>query len=164
MIMTKGKDVFWGIYAAIIPYVFIKGSAYITWILNEYRSRTFDSAGPMMGIFAMAILMGIILASLAMHYLSKPIETSKAPKIGLIIGLVYCVVSSLYVPVFFISSMGFEILWNLYPTRGGETQLHIFLGFYVFLFVFYIKNHTFVKKEELMKGIEMEDKQDIFNM
>ena len=22
MIMTKGKDVFWGIYAAIIPYVF----------------------------------------------------------------------------------------------------------------------------------------------
>ena len=158
--MTRRKDIFWAIYAALIPYIFINVSADITWRLNEYRSRTYDAAGPMMGIFAMAILMGIILASLAMHYLSKPIEISKAPKIGLIIGLVYCVVSSLYVPVFFISSMGFEVLWNLYPTRGGETQLHIFLGFYVFLFVFYIKNHTFVTKEELMKGIEA-DKNEV---
>ncbi|WP_458397022.1 hypothetical protein [Anaerotignum sp.] len=96
MIMTRKKDIFWGIYAAIVPYVFIKGSAYITWILNEYRSRTYDAAGPMMGIFVMAILMGIILASLAMHYLSRPIETSKAPKIGLIIGFVYCIAAALY--------------------------------------------------------------------
>lgn len=159
MIMTKGKDVFWGIYAAIIPYVFIKGSAYITWILNEYRSRTFDSAGPMMGIFAMAILMGIILASLAMHYLSKPIETSKLPKVGLIIGAVYCIAGALYWPVLFIGGTNFEILFKLLPARGGETQIHIFLGFYIFLLVYYLKNHTFVPKEELKKGIESENKQ-----
>lgn len=158
--MTKGKDIFWGIYAAIIPYVFIKGSAYITWILNEYRSRTYDSAGPMMGIFAMAILKGIILASLAMHYLSRPIETSKAPKIGLIIGLVYCITAALYWPIFFISGIGVEALLTLFPLRGGETQIHIFLGFYVFLLVFYLKNHTYVTKEELMKGIETENDQE----
>ena len=158
--MTRKKDIFWALYAALIPYIFINISSEIIWRLNEYRSRTYDAAGPMMGIFAMRVFMGIILASLAMHYLSKPIETSKAPKIGLIIGLVYCVVSSLYVPVYFISSMGFEVLWNLYPTNGGDTQLHIFLGFYVFLLVFYLKNHTFVTKEELMDGIEMEDDQE----
>ena len=158
--MTRKKDIFWAVYAALIPYIFISISSETIWRLNEYRSRTYDAAGPMMGIFAMRVFMGIILASLAMHYLSKPIETSKAPKIGLIIGLVYCVVSSLYVPVFFISSMGFEVLWNLYPTNGGDTQLHIFLGFYVFLLVFYLKNHTFVTKEELMNGIEMEDDQE----
>lgn len=158
--MTRKKDIFWAVYAALIPYFFVNVSEEIIWRLNEYRSRTYDAAGPMMGIFCVRILMGIILVSLAMHYLSRPIETSKAPKIGLIIGLVYCVVSSLYVPVFFISSMGFEVLWNLYPTYGGDTQLHIFLGFYVFLLIFYLKNHTFVTKEELMKGIEMENEQE----
>lgn len=161
MIMTKGKDVFWGIYAAIIPYVFIKGSAYITWILNEYRSRTYDAAGPMMGIFAMAVLMGIILASLAMHYLSRPIETSKAPKIGLIIGFVYCIGTALYWPILFIGGIGVEFLLSLFPIRGGETQLHIFLGFYIFLLVYYLKNHTFMTKDELMKGVETESDQNI---
>ena len=48
--MTRKKDVFWGIYAAIIPCFFINISVDITWRLNEYRSRTFDVAGPMMGI------------------------------------------------------------------------------------------------------------------
>ena len=162
--MTRRKDIFWAVYAALIPYIFINVSAEITWRLNEYRSRTFDSAGPMMWIFAMAILMGIILASLAMHYLSKPLETSKLPKVGLIIGAVYCIVGALYWPVLFIGGTNFEILFKLLPARGGETQIHIFLGFYVFLFVFYIKNHTFVTKEELMKGIEMEGEQDLFNM
>lgn len=161
MIMTRKKDIFWGIYAAIVPYVFIKGSAYITWILNEYRSRTYDAAGPMMGIFVMAILMGIILASLAMHYLFRPIETSKAPKIGLIIGFVYCVAAALYWPILFIGGINSELLFKLLPARGGETQLHIFLGFYLFLLVFYLKNHTFVTKDELMKGIETDNKEDI---
>lgn len=94
--MTRKKDVFWGIYAAIIPCFFINISVDITWRLNEYRSRTFDVAGPMMGIFAMAILMGIILASLAMYYFSRSIETSKLPKVGLIIGAVYCIATALY--------------------------------------------------------------------
>ena len=161
MIMTRKKDIFWAVYAALIPYVFINVSADITWRLNEYRSRTYDAAGPMMGILAMAVLMGIILASLAMHYLSRPIEISKAPKIGLIIGLTYCIVAALYLPVFFISGMGIEVLWNLYPTRGGETQLHIFLGFYIFLLVYYLKNHTFVTKDELMKGVETESDQNV---
>lgn len=159
--MTRKKDIFWAVYAALIPYFFVNVSEEIIWRLNEYRSRTYDAAGPMMGIFCVRILMGIILASLAMHYLSRPIETSKAPKIGLIIGLVYCVVSSLYLPVFFISSIGFEVLSNLYPTYGGDTQLHIFLGFYVFLLIFYLKNHTFVTKEELMKGIETDENETI---
>lgn len=157
--MTKGKDIFWGIYAAIIPYVFIKGSVYITWILNEYSLRTYDAAGPMIGIFAMAILMGIILASLAMHYLSKPIETSKAPKIGLIIGFLYCIAAVLYWPVLFISGVNLEFLFKLLLAKGGEMQIHIFLGFYIFLLVYYLKKHTFVTKDQLMKGIESENKQ-----
>ena len=152
--MTRKKDIFWAVYAALIPYIFINVSADITWRLNEYRSRTYDAAGPMMGIFAMAVLMGIILASLAMHYLSRPIETSKAPKIGLIIGFVYCIGTALYWPILFIGGIGVEFLLSLFPIRGGETQLYIFLGFYVFLLVFYLKNHTFVTKEELIKGIE----------
>ena len=158
--MTRKKDIFWAVYAALIPYIFINVSAYITWMLNEYRSRTFDTAGPMMGIFALAILMGIILASLAMHYLSRPIETSKLPKVGLIIGAVYCIVTALYWPILFIGGVAAEFLLSMFPIRGGETQLYIFLGFYVFLLVFYLKNHTFVTKEELMNGIEMEDDQE----
>lgn len=94
--MTRKKDIFWAVYAALIPYIFINVSADITWRLNEYRSRTYDAAGPMMGIFVMAVLMGIILASLAMYYLSRSIETSKLPKVGLIIGAVYCIATALY--------------------------------------------------------------------
>ena len=154
--MTRKKDILWAVYAALIPYIFINASAYITWILNEYRSRTFDSAGPMMCMFAMAVLMGIILASLGMHFLSRPIETSKAPKIGLIIGFVYCIATALYWPVLLIGGINLEFLFKLLPVRGGETQIHIFLGFYIFLLVFYLKNHTFVTKEELQKGIELE--------
>lgn len=157
--MTRKKDIFLAVYAAFIPYLFINGSAYITWRLNEYRSRTYDAAGPMMGTFVMAVLMGIILASLAMHYLSKPIETSKAPKIGLIIGFVYCIAAALYWPVLFIGGINLEFLFKLLPARGGETQIHIFLGFYIFLLVYYMKNHTFVTKDELEKGNETEIEQ-----
>ena len=154
MDMTRRKDIFWGIYAAVMPYLFIHGTAYITWILNEYRSRTYDVAGPMMGIFAMAILMGIVLAFLGMHYLSKPMETSRIPLIGLVVGALYLVFSSLYWPFLFLGGINVEILYKLLPARGGETQIHIFLGFYVFLLIFYLKTHTFVSKEELMKEIE----------
>ena len=161
MIMTRKKDIFWAVYAALIPYIFINVSADITWRLNEYRSRTYDAAGPMMGIFAMAVLMGIILASLAMHYLSRPIETSKAPKIGLIIGLTYCIAAALYWPILFIGGIGVEFLLSLFSIRGGETQLLIFLGFFIFLLVYYLKNHTFVTKNELMKGVETESDQNV---
>ena len=158
MIMTRKKDIFWAVYAALIPYIFINVSADITWRLNEYRSRTYNAAGPMMGIFAMAVLMGIILASLAMHYLSRPIETSKAPKIGLIIGLTYCIAAALYWPILFIGSINTELLFKLLPARGGETQIHIFLGFYIFMLAYYLKNHTFMTKDELMKDVETENK------
>lgn len=152
--MTRRKDIFWGLYAALVPYIFIHGTAYITWILNEYRSRTYDAAGPMMGLFTMAILMGIVLAFLGMHYLSKPMETSRIPLIGLIIGIIYLVLASLYWPFLFFGGINAEILYKLLPARGGETQIYIFLGFYIFLMIFYLKTHTFVTKEELINGIE----------
>ena len=60
--------------------------------------------------------------------------------------------------ILFIGSINSELLFKLLPARGGETQIHIFLGFYIFLLAYYLKNHTFMTKDELMKDVETENK------
>ena len=108
-----------------------------------------------MGQSCLALLFGILLAVVAVRYLSKPVETSRVPLIGLCVGLGYCAMSMLYWPLFF-AGIEAEFLFKIfnYAIVLGSTRMITFTGFYLVLLVYYLKNHRFVKKEELQKETE----------
>ena len=153
--MTRRKDIFWGLYAALMPILVIHIGGKAEHMLKEYASRTFDSITAFMGQSCLALLFGILLAVVAVRYLSKPVETSRVPLIGLCIGLGYCAMSMLYWPLIF-SGIEAEFLFKLfnYAIVLGSTRMITFSGFYLVLLVYYLKNHRFVTKEELQKEME----------
>ena len=153
--MTRRKDIFWGIYAALMPILVIHLGGKAEHMLKEYASRTFDSVTSFMGQSCLALLFGILLAVVAVRYLSKPVETSRVPLIGLCIGFAYCIFSILYWPLF-ILGIEANFLYRLfnYALVLGGTRMITFTGFYLVLLVYYLKNHRFVTKEELQKEIE----------
>ena len=153
--MTRRKDIFWGIYAALMPILVIHLGGKAEHMLKEYASRTFDSVTSFMGQSCLALLFGILLAVVAVRYLSKPVETSRVPLIGLCVGLGYCALSMLYWPLIF-AGIEAEFLFKMfnYALVSGGTRMLTFSGFYLVLLVYYLKTHKFVKKEELQKETE----------
>ena len=97
--MTRGRDVFWGIYAAATPFLVIHCFGSLEKMLGEYASRTYDSLTAFFGQAFLALLLGVVLAVLAVRFLSKPVETSRVPLIGVCIGLLYCVLLMLVLPL-----------------------------------------------------------------
>ena len=152
--MIRGRDVFWGIYAAVTPFLVIHVFGKLEKMLGDYASRTFDSVTAFLGQSFLALLFGVALAVLAARFLSKPVETSKVPLIGLCIGLVYCVFLVLVVVSWM---MGMETpptvyQFTYYAFRGVRFITET--GFYLVMSVVYWKTHTFLPKEELQKEIE----------
>ena len=62
--MTRGRDVFWGIYAAATPFLVIHCFGSLEKMLGEYASRTYDSLTAFFGQAFLALLLGVVLASL----------------------------------------------------------------------------------------------------
>ena len=159
MIMTRKKDIFWGIYAAIFPWLVIVGIGKLEGIIQQYIRRTYDSSTAIWGAFALALIYGILLAVLGIRYLSKNAETSKVPLIGLCIGLIYNVVLFSYWPLAALG-IGADFLYRFAQEAYGSTRIVTVMGFYIVLLLYYVKNRTYVTKVELMKGIETENKSE----
>ena len=155
MDMTRRKDIFWGIYAAVMPILVIHLGGKAEYMLKEYASRTYDSITAFCGQSCLALIFGILLAVAAVRYLSRPVETSRVPLIGLCIGLGYCAVSMLYWSLLF-AGIEAEFLFKVFHDALvlGSTKMMTFTGFYIVLLIYYLKTHTFVPNEELMKEIE----------
>ncbi|MGN0133916.1 MAG: hypothetical protein ACI4AO_04255 [Anaerotignum sp.] len=151
--MTRGKDIFWGAYAALLPILFSVLGTRAERMVKQYVSRTFDTRAAFYFSFAMALLLGISLGIAAVRFLSKPTETSRLPFWGLCIGLGYCVFSMMYWPLSFMGIDAAFIL-KISPIAYGSTKTVMFMGFYCVLLIAYLKTYTFVTKEELQKGIE----------
>ena len=153
--MTRGRDVFWGIYAAVTPFLAIHCFGSLEKMLGEYASRTYDSLTAFFGQAFLALLLGVVLAVLAVRFFSKPIETSRVPLIGLCIGLLYCVLLMLVLPLEWF--VGAEIpVWVYqfaYYTYRSLRYVTV-TGFYIVTLIVYWKTHTFLPKEELQKEIE----------
>ena len=152
--MTRGRDVFWGIYGAVMPFLVIHVFGSLEKMLGDYASRTFDSITAFFGQAALALLFGVALAALAARFFSKPVETSRVPLIGLCVGLVYCVFLALVIVSWM---MGMETpqtvyQFTYYAFRG--VRFITVTGFYLVTLIVYWKTHTFLPKEELQKEIE----------
>lgn len=144
--MTRGKDVFWGIYAAVLPIIFGLGIPAAERWMQWYVSRTFRII-PMLllGIGGM-LLFGILLGILAVRFLSKPMETSNVPWYGLLIGFLFgavCFVAMM------LNYLGIPIQFGLRMLVNGGTRLYLLLGFYGVVCVAYRRTRRFVTKEEL---------------
>ena len=148
--MTRKRDIFWGVYAAIMPYIILYGINHIIWLLDKYRARTYDAMPALIGDMMLNFCVGVALAVLAVHYLSRPVEPSKIPMVGLFIGLIHCAVIALYWPLLVIG-VDMDFMWVILPKHGGETRVYMLLGFYIVLLAVYRKTRTFISKEELQR-------------
>lgn len=158
MIMTRKKDVFWALYAAIFPWLVIVGIGKLEGMIQQYIRRTYDSSTAIWGAFALALIYGILLAVLGIRYLSKNAETSKAPLIGLCIGLIYSVVLFSYWPLAALG-IGADFLYRFAKEAYGSTRIVTVMGFYIVLLIYYVKTNAITKKKEPMKSIESETDQ-----
>jgi hypothetical protein len=82
-------------------------------------------------------------------------ETSRAPLVGLCIGLLYCVLLIFVLPLEWF--VGVEIpVWVYqfaYYTYRSLRYITV-TGFYIVTLIVYWKTHTFLPKEELQKEME----------
>ncbi len=148
--MTRKKEVFWGIYAAIMPCMVIYGIDYSSRIIDEYRRRTYSAVAAYTGSMILDFSIGILLAALAVYFLSKPKETSKIPMIGLCIGLIYCVVIAFCWLLLFIG-IQVDVMWRILPMHGGLTKAYLLLGYYIVLLIVYRKTRVWIPQENAPK-------------
>lgn len=152
--MTRGRDVFWGIYAAVTPFLVLHMFGKWERMLEQYMARTYDSRTAMYGMIFLALLYGVMLAVLAARFLSRPMETSRIPLIGFGVGVVYC---AILVLVFLVEWAGVQMptfLFQFTFFTNRSVRFVTVTGFYVVAFIRYLKMYTFVPKEELQKEIE----------
>ncbi|MBQ3567920.1 MAG: hypothetical protein IJA25_03205 [Anaerotignum sp.] len=152
MPMTRGRDVFWGILAAVLPLVSIMVYGNIERRLEQYAAHTFNQIAVYPVFALMFVLMGVALFALAVRFGSKPVETSRVPLIGLVAGWVISmgILIFFFLPYFLEASLKISgYLWTY-----GSREDFLFAGYYTALLVWYWKTHTFLSKEELQKKIE----------
>lgn len=147
--MTRKKEMFWGIYAAIMPCIAIYGIDYSSRILEGYIKKTFNSVVAYTGGMALDFVLGLLLAALAVYFLSRPKETCKIPMIGLCIGLVYCAVIAICWLLLFIG-IQVDVMWWILPMHGGLTKAYLFLGYYIVLLIVYRKTRVRIPKENVL--------------
>lgn len=146
--MTRGRDIFWSLYAAVIPWFSVLVLGRMERYLEKLYYRSFSFFVLYLLFALMFILLGAVLAVLAARFCSRPAETSRVPMIGLVIGWA----SSILIIVVFLSFprnyLGGLLL------RYGSRRDFLFAGFYTVVLLWYWKTHTFLSKEELQKEIE----------
>lgn len=153
--MTRGRDVFWGIYGAVTPFLVIHVFGSLEKMLGDYASRTYDSITAFFGQASLALLFGVALAVLGARFLSKPTETSRVPLIGLCAGLAYCVFLVLVVVFWMIGVETPPAVYQFTYHAFRGVRFITVTGFYLLTLVVYWKTHTFLPKEELRKEIEV---------
>lgn len=150
--MTRGRDVFWGTLAAILPLISVVVYGNIERRLEQYAAHTFNHI-VVYPIFAvMFIIMGLALVALAIRFGSRPRETSRLPLIGLVIGWIISISILILFFLPFFLNIHARITGYIWVYGGREDFM--FAGFYTALLIWYWKTHTYVSKEELQKEIE----------
>ncbi len=146
--MTRGRDIFWSLYAAVIPWFSVLVLGRMERYLEKLYYRSFSFFVLYLLFALLFILLGAVLAVLAARFCSRPAETSRVPMIGLVIGWV----SSILIIVVFLGFLH-SYLGGLLM-RYGSRRDFLFAGFYTVVLLWYWKTHTFLSKEELQKEIE----------
>ncbi|WP_458407226.1 hypothetical protein [Anaerotignum sp.] len=150
--MTRGRDVFWGTLAAILPLISVVVYGNIELRLEQYVAHTYNHivAYPIFAV--MFVMMGLALVALAIRFGSRPRETSRLPLIGLGIGWIISIgiLIFFFLPYF----LGVSLKITGYIWTYGSREDFLFAGYYTALLIWYWKTHTFVPKEELEKEIE----------
>lgn len=146
--MTRGRDIFWGVYAAVIPWFSVLVLGRVEKYLEKMYYRGFSFVVLYLLFALLFLVLGTALAVLAVRFCSRPTETSRVPLIGLVIGWA----SSILIIVVFFCFLG-SYLGGLLLVYGSRRDF-LYAGFYTVLLIWYWKTHTFVSKEELQKGIE----------
>ena len=150
--MTRGRDVFWGVLAAVLPLVSVMVYGNIERRLEQYVAHTFNQMVAYPVFAVMFILMGVALFALAVRFGSKPVETSRVPLVGLFIGWVISIgiLIFFFLPYF----VGDSLKISGYLWTYGSREDFLFAGYYTALLIWYWKTHTFLPKEELQKEME----------
>ena len=150
--MTRGRDVFWGALAAVLPLVSVMFFGNIERRLEQYMARTFNHIVGYPVFALMFILMGVALFALAVRFGGKPVETSRIPLFGLFIGWVISIgiLIFFFLPYF----IGDPLKISGYLWTYGSREDFMFAGYYTALLVWYWKTHSFLPKEELQKKTE----------
>jgi len=153
--MTRGRDVFWGIYGAVAPFLVIHMFGYWEKLLNQYLSRTYDVRTVMYGMITLSVLYGVLLVVLAARFLSRPVETSRIPFTGLAVGVAYCIILVLvFIAEYWIGVQIPQFLFQLTFYTHQSMRFISVAAFYIVVLVLYWKTHTFLPKEELQKAVE----------
>lgn len=144
--MTRGKDVFWGIYAAVLPILFnVTVPAAERW-MQYYVSRTFRFIPMLLLGIGSKLLFGILPGILAVRFLSKPMETSNVPWYGLLIGFLFTA-ACFAAMVLFYFGITIQFCMRMLVTTG--MRLSALPGYYGVLCLVYRRTRTFVTKAEL---------------
>lgn len=152
--MTREKDVFWGIYAAVLPILFnVTIPAAERW-MQYYVSRTFRIIPMLLLGIGSKLLFGILLGILAVRFLSKPMETSNVPWYGLLIGFLFTA-ACFAAMVLFYFGISIQFCMRMLVTSG--IRLSMLPGFYGVVCVVYRRTRRFVTKEELRGETPMEE-------
>lgn len=146
--MTRGRDIFWSLYAAVIPWFSVLVLGRMERYLEKLYYRSFSFFVLYLLFALLFILLGAVLAVLAARFCSRPAETSRVPMVGLVIGWVSSILIIVVFLGFLHSYLGGLLL------RYGSRRDFLFAGFYTVVLLWYWKTHTFLSKEELQKEIE----------
>ncbi len=84
--MTRGKDIFWAVLAAGLPLVGTLGFGYLERYFKDIWVRTYDARLYFFANIVLFLILGILLAVMAVRFCSNPRETSRLPLLGLAVG------------------------------------------------------------------------------
>lgn len=148
--MISRKDIFWTVLAAGTPWIFVLGTGRIELMLENYMKSTFNFIPTYVGFLVIYVLLGLILAGIAIRYGSSPRETSRLPMIGIVIGWISSIIMviSYFMPAL-IQNKEYILSGQLWLYGGRE--IFLYAGFYTAVTLYYWKRHTFVTREELKK-------------
>ncbi len=144
--MTRGRDIFWGFYAAIFPLFF--SMATLVW--EQKTDFLYYRGGSIWLILSSRLLlwgsMGAGLVLLAWRFSGKTLETSRLPLAGLVFGCLFCVIAVLLIFLPFLR-LGIAYTWGIAAFSHGRTFL--LTGFYIVLLFLHGRGRVSVTKEDL---------------
>ena len=146
--MISRKDIFWTVLAAGTQWIFVLGTGRIELMLENYMKSTFNFIPTYVGFLVIYVLLGLILAGIAIRYGSSPRETSRLPMIGIVIGWISSIIMviSYFMPAL-IQNKEYILSGQLWLYGGRE--IFLYAGFYTAVTLYYWKRHTFVTRDEL---------------
>lgn len=150
--MTRGRDIFWGVLAAITPILFTVGIGYAEQIGRSYISHTFHVWSLFLATIGINIVYGIVMAALAVRFGGKQqAEISYIPIVGMLIGWLYSICN---VVVFFLVYSGIRITFGVRMIMYSGARGFFFAAFYSILLLLYRKRYDRIEKENFISEEE----------